>query len=390
MEKVKVLICIVLCMASIVAGCSRPFKTPTVIPKTAEFKGIDTLLKESKAVSLITIHGMCHHDEDWLEGNRDRFAKTLKMAGEGAPLIPVYKDNPFDVEAFRVDLTRDDEILRIYGIIYSKATLPAKQEELCRDVSEQTDVCPKPDQTLTYAHRRAWLNEKLKNELMNNCFADAVAYLGPAGRNIRLGVREALEAILSDARSNIKLGTGPVVILSESLGSKVIADALLCENADNLIHIISDLSRISNVFLGANQIPLLNLGFKAGTCDVQPTYDNLKSLKIPQNYLQKRKTGVAGFIDLIKTARSMKEFRNKVPESFSVVAFTDPNDLLSYEASEQDFGEKAIINVIVSNDATYLGILENPLKAHLGYRENESVINFLKCGRSRDGKLACE
>jgi hypothetical protein len=153
---------------------------------------------------------------------------------------------------------------------------------------------------------------------------------------------------------------------------------------------MSDLSRISNVFLGANQIPLLNLGFKAGTCDAQPTYNKLKSGNIPQNYLQKRNTGVAGFLDLIETARSMKEFRNIVPEKFSVVAFTDPNDLLSYEVSEQDFGERTIINIIVSNDVTLFGILENPLEAHMGYRENESVIDFLKCGRSSDGELACK
>jgi hypothetical protein len=333
---------------------------------------------------------MCHHETDWLEKNRDRFAKILEMDGEGDPLTPVYKDGSFDVDAYRADLTRDDEILRVYGIIYSNVTLPLKREELCRDVSQKTDVCPEPGQELTYNRTRASLNEQLKNELLNDCLADAVAYLGTAGRKIRLGVREALEAILSDARDNKKLGIAPVVILSESLGSKVMADSLLCEDTDNLTRLMSDLSRISNVFLGANQIPLLNLGFKAGACDAQPAYNKLKSGNIPQQYLQKRNTGVAGFLDLIETARSMKEFRNIVPEKLSVVAFTDPNDLLSYEVSEQDFGERTIINIIVSNDVTFFGFLENPLEAHMGYRENESVIEFLKCGRSSDGKLACE
>lgn len=78
MEKVKFSICIVLCMASIVAGCSRPFKTPTVIPKTAEFKGIDTLQKESKAVSLITIHPILFRSFRVKQSNK---RATLQLAG---------------------------------------------------------------------------------------------------------------------------------------------------------------------------------------------------------------------------------------------------------------------------------------------------------------------
>jgi len=391
MSKARVVFSVVLCTAFILIGCSRPYKKPLVIPELAEFKGVETLLKESKAISLITIHGMCHHNIKWLEESRDRFAESLKMDGAGVPFVPVYDGGSFAVKAYRADLLRGDEMVRVYGIMYSDVTLPAKKRELCRDVSQKTDVCPESE--LTYERRRASLNEQLKNELMNNCLADAAAYLGPSGQKIRSGVRAALEGIFSDARRNSHLKNAPVVFLSESLGSKVLGDALLCEDDENLDVIMFDLSRISNVFLGANQIPLLNLGFKEEACDVQPVYRKLKSRSVPQEHLQQRNSGLAGFLDLIETARSMRKSRrsvqDKVTESFSVVAFTDPNDLLTYEVSEQDVGNRDVINVIVSNDMTIFGFLENPLNAHTGYRQNATVIDFLKCGRSSDGKLAC-
>jgi hypothetical protein len=372
------------------AGCSTPYKKPIVIPVTAEFKGIDTLLREENGVSLITIHGMCHHDQGWLNGNIKRYAGIMGLPGTESELRLVYGADHEGVRVYAADLVRDDDILRVYGILYSAVTRPVKQEWLCGDVSKETAVCPGSD--LSYSRKRARLNAALKNKLLNDCLADAVAYLGPAGDDIRSGVRGALTAIFTDLGNHPQLRNAPVVFLSESLGSKVLGDALLCGEASGLPKMLIELERTRIVFLGANQIPLLNIGFRDETCDVGPAYEKLKRADAPPDVIKTKNRGLAGFLDLVESARQMKRTRDGVPgvtTPLPVVAFTDPNDLLSYEVSRQDVGERKIINVIVSNDTTWLGFVENPLAAHEGYRENEAVIQFLKCGRSADGRFSC-
>jgi hypothetical protein len=68
----------------------------------------------------------------------------------------------------------------------------------------------------------------------------------------------------------------------------------------------------------------------------------------------------------------------------TVVAFSDPNDLLTYrivpEHLAEDFGEFRVINVLVSNDTTYFGYLERPDTAHCGYPWNPHVFGMLARG----------
>ena len=67
----------------------------------------------------------------------------------------------------------------------------------------------------------------------------------------------------------------------------------------------------------------------------------------------------------------------------SVVAFSDPNDLLSYplarspHRSKQDY---PVIDVIASNAPTILGLVEMPTTAHLGYGNNGAVKKIIACG----------
>ena len=70
----------------------------------------------------------------------------------------------------------------------------------------------------------------------------------------------------------------------------------------------------------------------------------------------------------------------------TVVAFSDPNDLLTYrivpEHLAEDFREFRVINVLVSNDTTYFGYLERPDTAHCGYPWNPHVFGMLARGLS--------
>ena len=65
-----------------------------------------------------------------------------------------------------------------------------------------------------------------------------------------------------------------------------------------------------------------------------------------------------------------------------VVAFTDPNDLLSYpqvRSKPADTHRYRVVDVIVSNDWTWLGLLERPDRAHGWYDRTSTVL--IGCGR---------
>ena len=76
----------------------------------------------------------------------------------------------------------------------------------------------------------------------------------------------------------------------------------------------------------------------------------------------------------------------------TVVAFSDPNDLLSYrivpEHLAEDLKEFRVINVLVSNDTTYFGYLERPDTAHCGYPWNPHVFGMLARGISSRKAIA--
>jgi hypothetical protein len=64
-----------------------------------------------------------------------------------------------------------------------------------------------------------------------------------------------------------------------------------------------------------------------------------------------------------------------------VVAFTDPNDLLSYAlARSTPVMSFDVVDVIVSNDNTLFGFVERPDSAHTAYRKNDVVTKLIACG----------
>ena len=75
----------------------------------------------------------------------------------------------------------------------------------------------------------------------------------------------------------------------------------------------------------------------------------------------------------------------------TVVAFSDPNDMLSYALARSPLAAAAtypIIDVIVSNDVTYFGLFELPNTAHLDYAKTEAVRRLIACGNPRSS--ACK
>lgn len=359
----KILFFIIIFTTAFIMSCTKPYRTPDVNPSDAPFDGLNTTIK-SRAVSLIMIHGMCNHDKQWILDNAKQFASPLNM--ELGQLVPIYNGGPLGVNAYRVDLQKNNRKVSIYGIIYSLSTLPIKQQQLCSDTSEETDVCP----TIEYDRTRAKINAAIKNELMNDCLADAVIYLGKAGKDIRDGVRNSLVSIHEDRMKEDSLKESDVFLLSESLGSKILKDSLLCDSSKTVQKIEQTLGNIAQVFLVSNQIPLLDLGDNQLDCGGK--FNEMFDLfDISKEKMFKRK-GLPG-----------------VPNPVKVVAFTDPNDLLSYEVESVHYGNRVVVNIVVSNTYTWFWLLENPLSAHTGYLRNPNVIKYIACGREKNGNFNC-
>jgi hypothetical protein len=113
------------------------------------------------------------------------------------------------------------------------------------------------------------------------------------------------------------------------------------------------------LMMAANQIPLLSLAeqMPGGSATAAPAADSLQQL------LRQRRTLA-------------------VAPPLTLVAFTDPNDLLSYTLAPERYVAQGVTvyNIVVSNAPTYLGLLERPDLAHLDYLSNPDVGRLIVCG----------
>ncbi|WP_369157078.1 hypothetical protein [Candidatus Thiodiazotropha sp. LNASS1] len=374
----------ILLITLLATGCSMPFKNPIFEPNDARFKGLETSMttQENNAATLIMIHGMCNHDKNWVVGNQKNFAKSFGYQVGG--LEKVLDGGLAGVSAYRADLFNDHRRIALYGIVYAPVSLVIKQTTLCRYVSKPTDVCPF-DPPL-YSRTRASINAEAINGLMNDCLADAIVYQGPAGKTMREGVRSALIEIQKNRSTDREVSNSPLFLYSESLGSKVLRDAVLCAPDDRAASLLSMLSNTSQAFLAANQIPFLNLGHEPPECNSETSREVLQSLAGIKVDL---KGDFSDLLNVIDAMRAQKSGKSGVPNLTGVVAFTDPNDLLSYEIDPSDYGNRSVVNGLISNDRTWFGLIENPYTAHTGYKNNPSVLNHIRCGRNIPAMSAC-
>jgi hypothetical protein len=242
-----------------------------------------------------------------------------------------------------------------------------------------------------FPYQRAALNRELKYGLVNDCLTDVVIYGGPNGAAIRQAAEEALCDTLggrydgADCSVSHEEVPGALAFITESLGSKLLIDAILevwadAENSrDNEMktRVAHALAAARIMYLMANQLPLLDgaapaAGHADGAAALEPTTG--------------RSTG--DVLDLLSGLYRLKPPGTPPP---TVVAFSDPNDLLSYRIVPDrltgTLKDVRIVNVVVSNDATYFNYVERPDTAHCGYSGNPHVLGMI-AGGYEAGKAA--
>lgn len=382
----------------VTVGCtSQPFK-PVVIDaaSNAKFYGIHPSSMGAKESSVVMIHGMCHKDKSWFLTTGQSFAKQLKMNATWDRQNPngeIFNSKAHGVQAYKMLFKKDEYKINFYGIRFSEATQKIKNTHLCQDVSRNTS--PKPivcsSDKLKYNRERAEINAAVKNILLNDCLADAVIYLGETGRHIKTGVRLALGEIYDDQVKEQKkhktLRPSPLSLISSSLGSKVLRDALLPDNGVRENKGLKLMSNMTHVYLSANQIPLLNLGNNQKRINKNLGIQSVSPLKGDFS-------DVVNIINQIRANKTKRFYSALYTEALNVISFTDPNDLLSYEITKENYGGNNVVNVIVSNESTYdfkvIPSFENPLPAHTGYLKNSDVINLIACGHNNTYEKVCD
>ncbi len=359
-----------LLIPGLLAACSTPYRPPVVVRDSTPFPGIVNLVQtgSGRALDVILVHGMCTHDAAWANHGIDRIAGVVSanvpeetaLAGDGIQLV----ERSQQIGATPV---------RFHALIWSPMTAALKRQLDDDNTGTPTDCSDKGNGECK--PRRAALNGYVKDQLLNDCLSDAVIYEGRSHDAIRDAMVESISRIV-ERNPN---GDRTLAVVAESLGSKILFDALssMLESTQPRTRELGQQAsrRLGLLFMAGNQLPILGLAEQ----DVNRRPDT-RTATAPDS-LQR-------FLELRRRQAGIP--RAESVARLAVVAFTDPNDLLSYRllparyaAPDMRVGDVAVADVLVSNARTWLGLIENPVAAHLDYLENPGVGDLIACGWPR-------
>jgi hypothetical protein len=376
---VRISLLLSLTAALFLAGCTTPYSPPVFVAGGHDFPGLVGLVEKSgdRPVDVLLVHGMCTHGEDWANKAIDGLIKAVdsnfKPDSSSKSAIHAAAVPGITIVPRTVKLAGGT--VNFSALVWSPLTASLKSQLKYDNTGEPTD-CSMPG---ICKPKRASFNGKLKDGLLNDCLSDALVYLGESRESIRTAMVAAITRVIGDSEAKARAAgvtSGPLMLVTESLGSKVTFDAL----AEMVVGSTSPQSksagesavaRLGLVMMGANQLPILGLADQS---------IDVKGVPISA-------AGPAPEDALMRLLRLSD--RAKLTESsfskLSLVAFTDPNDLLSYrlQASRYVSSKVDVTDVLVSNDSTYFGFLERPDTAHTGYRSNTDVASLIACGKPR-------
>jgi hypothetical protein len=355
---------------ALLAACSTPYNSPVVVRDSTPFPGIAGVLKEDvkRQVDVVLVHGMCTHDTSWAKAAMDNIDQTISTNTEPQPL-PLAAANQIQV------IERTDQAaggtVHFHTLVWSPVSAPLKQQLAYDDTGAPTD-CAKDQECKP---KRAHFNGLLKDSLLNDCLSDAMIYQGESHDMMKQTMIDALAKVLASTEARAGEQPGPLIVVAESLGSKLLFDALsdmLEPNAPAQLHALGQhaAQRMAIVFMVGNQLPIL------GLAEQRIASANAAQLAPPDS-LQR-------FLTLRRSQQQQTPRRDALSR-LAVVAFTDPNDLLSYRLLPTRYAgpDVLVADVLVSNSPTWLGLLEDPFGAHLDYLKNKDVGGIIACGWPR-------
>lgn len=361
--RLSLLLSLLLC--GLLAACSWPYRPPLVPP--ASFPGLVDLAAQAGAreADVLLVHGICTHDASWAATVVPQLTHAIDAATVAAPAsanasarVPATSAPAVEIIATTVSTPVGQ--LRFDALIWSPLTAGLKRQ-LCDDQSGKSALC---DGAPPYPYTRARLNARFKDGLIDDCLPDALVYQGVARDVIQQRMRTAILQALTGARADV-----PLVVVSHSMGSKILFDTLLrmseeAADAPSALLARQTVDRMRFLVMAANQIPLLSLADQPLTAAAR--------MEAPADSLQ-----------LLLRQRQSRQRGLAAERHLTLVAFTDPNDLLSFTLDERKYAQQGVTvyNIVVSNAPTYLGLLERPDSAHLAYFDNPDVGRLIACGQ---------
>jgi hypothetical protein len=346
------------------------------------FNGISSYLEAGEMVKVFYVHGIGTHRPGHSTIISENIARSL-----GLDVFTRHKDvaimNPGRpgqrLANLRITDMRNPESskkLIFYELTWSEITAERKRV-LDFDTSGE------------YTHRRASFNNTMK-AFLNDVSPDAMIYVTDRPNLILAATRQAICWMLAgdaapetDGRQSQACGISTLsslnglrqynlVFISHSLGSRIIMDAL-GEVVDTLsqAQTVADYPALAadlqekemSVFMLSNQLAFLQIGL--------PTPD------------------VFGQIDSYCRVDG-EHYAQRAFKKLTIVAFNDPNDLLSYSIT-RDFVDRYLdsrlcpvvtnVHINVANPISAFGIeVVNPITAHGNYNADERVIELITHG----------
>lgn len=371
-----------LCFACLLAGCALPYATPRLEPDNVPFIGIKHALSAKQPPDVLLVHGMCTHVEFDLQTAIAELGAAMSMKPDRAQDVVLNRvwGEGGDARLYSVELRDGTRSVRAYALLWSPIVTAYKRARICYDVSSPSKSC---DGEAGFDKERGSINAALKNGLLDDCLADATFYLGATGRDLlSAAAQRALLTVFGGGRDPMTdraaalqaaaQGEAPFFLVTHSLGSKITADALqqLPDSA-----VTSALGRTYQVFMQANQLPMLTLGASPLVASASAAAGTVAGAVADP--------AVQQMIDRIVDARRRRAALLPLAEfPLVIVAFNDPNDPLTWGLTRSSvrFAGTQIVDASVSNAPTLLWTFENPWTAHTGYAANKAVARLIACG----------
>lgn len=381
-------------LAWLLTACTTPYRPPQFVEPNPRFPGLIDLAAKADGASadVLLVHGICTQDASWAEHVVAQLAQAIADA-----TLPPQAPPPAPPAALAVDpqilivpsmLNSPAGRLRLNALIWSPLTVPLKRQ-LCYDQTDKSAICAGEP---PYPFIRARINARIKDVLVDDCLPDALIYQGVARDEIQRRMRAAIMQVLalSDVPPDL-----PLMIISESLGSKILFDTLLRMTREDAGSPAAQMARravdrLRFLVMAANPIPLLSLadqplspasagaGASAASAAAAAASGNQsrETVPVPPDSLQ-----------LLLQGRLARQNRSLIDRSLTLVALSDPNDVLSYTLPTERYSSANVMvyNILVSNAPTYLGLLERPDHAHLNYLTNPDVGRMIACGLPASG-----
>lgn len=222
--------------------------------------------------------------------------------------------------------------------------------------------------------RGATLNRWLKHDLLDWGFADALLAVGPLRQYLVEGIRETvLDSYKPDEKQEF-------IIVSHSLGSYLMFAALDSQSDSGTAAPApqADMSGVTSQQQNGPQI--------SATEDWKKKFDDVLR-KTSYAYFMANQLSLLELSNLEKSTngsmithlKAWGDLRAQIQQSAQIVAFSDPNDLLTWQVPNEGIDESSITvtNLPAINVRRWLWVFANPLSAHIDYDQNKSVIRAM-------------